>query len=124
MQGLRFIYNLFLFDYTIIMKDFPFEEEKEYIAMVEASKCRTYIGFIEALNDAFFIHTGQEPHINDTMWHIFSSDVGHRKIKILFMRSGALKKLPVYHEITADLEQWKRYWEAENPKNQLEWEFC
>ncbi|ASF41805.1 hypothetical protein [Capnocytophaga endodontalis] len=106
------------------MKDFPFEEEKEYIAMVEASKCRTYIGFIEALNDAFFIHTGQEPHINDTMWHIFSSDVGHRKIKILFMRSGSLKKLSVYHEITADLEQWKRYWEAENPKNQLEWEFC
>ena len=40
------------------------------------------------------------------------------------MRSGALKKLPVYHEIIADLEQWKRYWKAENPKNQLEWEFC
>ena len=60
--------------------------------MVEASKCRTYIGFIEALNDAFFIHTGQVSHINDTMWHIFSSDVGHRKIKILFMRSWSLEK--------------------------------
>ena len=96
------------------MKEHLFEEEKEYVAMIEASKCRTYTGFIEALNDAFFIHTGQEPHINDTMWYI----------KMLFMRSGALKKLPIYDEIIADLTQWKRYWEAENPKNQLEWEFC
>ena len=62
--------------------------------------------------------------INCAVGGIFSSDVGHRKIKILFMRSGALKKLSIYYEITADLEQWKRYWEAENPKNQLEWEFC
>ena len=38
------------------MKELLFEEEKEYVAMVEASKCRTYIGFIEALNEAFFIN--------------------------------------------------------------------
>ena len=106
------------------MKELLFEEDKEYVAIVEASKCRTYKGFIEALNEAFFIHTGQEPHINDTMWYIFSSDVGYRKIKMLFMRSGALKKLPIYDEIIADLIQWKRYWESENAKNQLEWEFC
>ena len=40
------------------------------------------------------------------------------------MRSGALKKLPIYDQIIADLIQWKRYWESENAKNQLEWEFC
>ena len=65
-------------------KEHFFEEEKEYIALINASKCKTYLGFIKALNEAFFIHTGYEENINDTRWHIFSSDVGHRKIKMLF----------------------------------------
>ena len=106
------------------MKELLFEEDKEYVAVVEASKCRTYIGFIEALNEAFFIHTGQDPHINDTMWYIFSSDVGHRKIKMLFMSSVSFIKVHFYDHIISVLIQWKRYWESENAKNQLEWEFC
>ena len=98
-------------------------EEKEYIALINASKCKTYLGFIKALNEAFFIHTGYEENINDTRWHIFSSDVGHRKIKMLFTHSGSLKKQSIYSKIVEDLQEWKTWWETEHPKNQLTIEF-
>ncbi|AVM50032.1 hypothetical protein [Capnocytophaga sp. oral taxon 878] len=105
------------------MEQSLFEEEKEYVAFIEATNCRTYKGFIKALNEAFFIHTNYEENINDTHWYIFSSWLGYRKIKMLFLRSGALKKQPIYNEIINDLQEWKIWWEKQHPKNRLIFEF-
>lgn len=96
-----------------------FEEDKEYIAVINSSKCKTHLGFRKALVEAFSLPETASENINDINWYIFSSWLGYRKIKMIFNKSGALKKHNIYDEIQEQLNLWKVDWESKNANNRL-----
>lgn len=100
-----------------------FEENKEYVAIVNSSKCKTPLGFRKALVEAFSLPDIASENINDINWYIFSSWLGYRKIKMIFSKSGVLKKHDIYDEIQEILELWKVDWESKNINNKFTFVF-
>ena len=100
-----------------------FEEDKEYVAIINSGKCKTPLRFRKALVEAFYLPEIAYENINDINWYIFSSWLGYRKIRMIFNTSGALKKHTIYVEIQKILELWKIDWESKDSNNKLTIEF-
>ena len=50
-----------------------FEENKEYVAIINSGKCKTPLGFRKALVDAFYLPEIACENINDINCYVFSS---------------------------------------------------
>ena len=48
-----------------------FEEDKEYVAIINSGKCKTPLGFRKALVEAFYLPEIAYENINDINWYIF-----------------------------------------------------
>ncbi|HRI19382.1 MAG TPA: hypothetical protein PLA68_00445, partial [Panacibacter sp.] len=66
--------------------------EEEYVAILNATKCKTYRGFRQEMVKAFSLPDIASDNSNDISGYIFSSWLGFKKIKIIFSNSGSLKK--------------------------------
>ena len=100
-----------------------FDENKEYVAIINSGKCKTPLGFRKALVDAFYLPEIACENINDINCYVFSSWLGYRKIRMIFNNSGALKKHTIYMKIQEILELWKIDWESKDSNNKLTIEF-
>lgn len=96
------------------------KDEQEYIAVLNAGKCKTYLGFKKELVAAFSLPEEAAANINDISGYIFSNWLGFEKIKIVFNNTGSLKKEEKhFNEIMSLLSRCKNYWESLNPQNKL-----
>lgn len=96
------------------------KEEQEYIAVLNGSACKTFLGFKKELVAAFSLPEEAANNINDISGYIFSNWLGFKKIKIIFNNAGSLKKEEKhFNEIMSLLSRWKNFWESLTPQNKL-----
>ena len=91
----------------------------EYVALIDAGRCRTPLGFRKALVEAFFLPAAAAENLNDINWYIFSPWLGFARIRMIFTNSGGLRKCPYWVEIQAILALWKADWESKAKGNRL-----
>jgi hypothetical protein len=98
--------------------------EPEYVATLNASRCKTFHGFREEMVKAFSLPDRAVDNTNDISGYIFSSWLGFKKIKIIFLNSGSLRKEKNHFQaITELLNNWKAYWESLDNQNKLNIDF-
>ncbi|MBC9934686.1 barstar family protein [Chitinophaga qingshengii] len=96
------------------------KEEQEYIAVLNGSACKTFLGFKKELVAAFSLPEEAADNINDISGYIFSNWLGFKRIKIVFNNTGSLKKEEKhFSEIMNLLSRWKNFWESLAPQNKL-----
>ncbi len=96
------------------------KDGKEYVAVLNASKCKTFSGFRQEMVAAFSLPENAATNTNDISGYIFSNWLGYKEIKIILNNSGSLKKdIKQFNEIMSLLNSWKSYWEAQCIQNKL-----
>lgn len=96
------------------------KDGKEYVAVLNASKCRTFPGFRQEMVAAFSLPDIALSNTNDISGYIFSNWLSFMKIKIILNNSGSLKKnVKHFNEIMNMLTNWKSYWESLSFQNKL-----
>ena len=96
------------------------KDGKEYVAVLSASKCKTFPGFRQEMVAAFSLPDNAVNNTNDISGYIFSDWLGFKKIKIILNNSGSLKKdVKHFNGIMSILNSWKSYWESLSSQHEL-----